>query len=56
MCEFHNVVLLLIAEFVQVVINADAGIFKVCPFAVLDVITFAQSLQDEQTFPKGNEL
>ena len=48
--------LLLIAEFVQVVINADARIFKVCPFYGLNVISLAQSLQDKQALPKGNEL
>jgi hypothetical protein len=52
----HNVVLLLIEKVIEIVINADAGIFKVSPFYGLDVITFAQSLQDKQTFPKGNEL
>lgn len=38
---FHILVGLLIAEFIQIVIDTQAGIFKVCPFARLDVIPFA---------------
>ena len=37
----HISIGLRVAEFVQVVIDADAGIFKVSPFYGLDVIPFA---------------
>ena len=46
--------LVLIAKVIQIVIDANNGIFKVCAVAGLKVIPFAKSLKDKQTFPKGN--